>query len=87
MLKKVATTLELARMALKEGKKLAAMASSLAGSATEDYAKALKEKRVLTPVDHPDPAHCIITGTGLTIWARPRRATASTRSFRAPRRS
>ena len=66
ILKKVATTLDLARMALKEGKKLAAMASSLAGTTTEDYAKALKEKRVLTPVDHPDPAHCIITGTGLT---------------------
>ena len=66
LLKKVATTLDLARLALKEGKKLSAMASSLAGSATEDYAAALKEKRVLTPVDHPDPAHCIITGTGLT---------------------
>lgn len=66
ILKKVSTTLDLARMALKEGKKLAAMASSLAGTATEDYAKALKERRVLTPVDHPDPAHCIITGTGLT---------------------
>ena len=66
LLKKVATTLDLARLALKEGKSLSAMASSLAGTATEDYAKALKEKRVLTPVDHPDPAHCIITGTGLT---------------------
>jgi len=66
VLKKAATTLDLARLALAEGKKLAAMASSLAGTATEDYAAALKEKRVLTPVDHPDPAHCIITGTGLT---------------------
>ncbi len=66
ILKKVSTTLDLARMALKEGKKLAKMASALAGTTTEDYAKALKEKRVLTPVDHPDPAHCIITGTGLT---------------------
>ena len=66
LLKKVATTLDLAKLALKEGKSLSAMASSLAGTATEDYAKALKEKRVLTPVDHPDPAHCIITGTGLT---------------------
>jgi hypothetical protein len=66
VLKKVSTTLDLARIALKEGKKLGAMASSLAGTANEDYAAALKEKRVLTPVDHPDPAHCIITGTGLT---------------------
>ena len=66
LLKRVAATLDLARMALKEGGKLQAMARSLASSATEDYAAALKEKRVLTPVDHPDPAHCIITGTGLT---------------------
>jgi hypothetical protein len=66
ILKKVATTLELARLALKERRKLAAMASALAGTATEDYAAALDEGRVLTPVDHPDPAHCIITGTGLT---------------------
>ena len=66
LLKKVSSTLDLARLALAEGKKLAAMASSLATTATEDYAAALKEKRVLTPVDHPDPAHCIITGTGLT---------------------
>lgn len=66
LLKKAATTLDLARLALSEGVKLSAMASSLATSTTEDYAAALKEKRVLTPVDHPDPAHCIITGTGLT---------------------
>ena len=66
LLKKVATTLDLARLALKNGQKLAAAATSLAGSETEDYARALKQKRVLTPVDHPDPAHCIITGTGLT---------------------
>ena len=63
---KAKTTLDLARMALAEGKRLAAIASSLAGTATEDYAAALKEKRILNPVDHPDPAHCIITGTGLT---------------------
>ena len=66
LLKKVATTLDLARLALKNGQKLAAAATALAGSETEDYARALRQKRVLTPVDHPDPAHCIITGTGLT---------------------
>jgi hypothetical protein len=66
LLKKATTTLGLAAIALKEGKSLSAMASALASSATEDYAAALKDKRVLTPVDHQDPAHCIITGTGLT---------------------
>jgi len=40
VLKKAATTLDLARLALAEGKKLAAMASSLAGTATEGKARA-----------------------------------------------
>jgi hypothetical protein len=31
-----------------------------------DLERALKEQRVLTPVDHKDPAHVIVTGTGLT---------------------
>ena len=66
LLKKVTTTLDLASLALKEGSKLSSLAASLASTATEDYAAALKEKRVLPPVDHKDPAHCIITGTGLT---------------------
>lgn len=66
LLKKVANTRDLASLALSEGKKLAGLAAALATSASEDYAAALKEKRVLAPLDHPDPAHCIVTGTGLT---------------------
>jgi hypothetical protein len=65
-LKGVASTLSLAARAQKEGKKLLALAKSLASSKTENYAAALKEKRMLPPVTHDDPAHCIITGTGLT---------------------
>ena len=66
LLKKVTRTTELATLALKEGVKLMKAASALATAATEDYAGALKERRVLTPVDHEDPAHCMIAGTGLT---------------------
>lgn len=66
VLKKVATTLDLAGMALRHGTRLSVMAQALVSGTNEDYASALKEGRVLTPVDHPDPAHCIITGTGLT---------------------
>ena len=66
LLKKVSRTTELAALALKEGKKLAAVASGLATGGSENYGAALKERRVLVPVDHPDPAHCLITGTGLT---------------------
>jgi hypothetical protein len=66
LLKRVSTTIDLAKLAITEGQKLSATAKSLASGATENYAAALKEHRVLVPADHPDPAHCLITGTGLT---------------------
>src|SRR5690606_35462950 len=31
-----------------------------------DYAALQAEGRVLAPLHHPDPAHCLVTGTGLT---------------------
>jgi hypothetical protein len=65
-LKQVKSMVALAAHALKDGKSLSATAKALATSATEDYAAALREKRVLSPLTHDDPAHCIITGTGLT---------------------
>ena len=33
---------------------------------THDYQTLLSEMRVLPPLDHPDPAHMLISGTGLT---------------------
>ena len=66
LLKSVNSTLDLAQRALKQGTKLGKLASGMVGPASEDYAGALKEKRVLPPVTHADPAHCLITGTGLT---------------------
>jgi hypothetical protein len=30
------------------------------------YDPIIAEQRILTPLDHPDPAHCLVTGTGLT---------------------
>jgi len=66
LLKKVSRTTELAKLALQDGVKLAKAASSLASATTEDYAAAIKENRLLPPVDHEDPAHCMIAGTGLT---------------------
>ncbi len=35
------------------------------GSDVVDYGQVLEEERILLPLDHPDPAHCILSGTGL----------------------
>ena len=65
-LKGATSTLGLARMAISAGKSLQATAKAAAGTKPDSYTAALKERRVLPPVTHEDPAHCIITGTGLT---------------------
>jgi hypothetical protein len=57
----VETTLQLARRAIAEEITLASLAGSLASGAV-DIAKA----RLLAPIDHPDAAHLLVSGTGLT---------------------
>jgi hypothetical protein len=59
----VASTYELARAALAEGITLAAAAQARAGQPIDLLTG---EFELLPPVDHPDPAHCLLTGTGLT---------------------
>lgn len=66
LLRKASRTLDVAQLALAQGTSLAKAAQDLVSSVSENYAAALKEGRVLPPVDHADPAHCLITGTGLT---------------------
>jgi len=61
----VATTYELALAAIREGASLEAAARARAGGAV-DLAAAEAEGRLLAPIDHPDAAHCYVTGTGLT---------------------
>jgi hypothetical protein len=41
-------------------------AKQLASGMMEDYASIADQNRLLVPLDHPDPYHCWITGTGLT---------------------
>jgi hypothetical protein len=57
----VETVLALAERALDEGTTLAALAQSLAGDALD-----LGSLTLLAPIDHADPAHLLLTGTGLT---------------------
>ena len=58
------STYALAMAAAAQGSSLEAMAET-AGPELP-YAALLAEARVLTPLTHPDPAHCLVTGTGLT---------------------
>jgi hypothetical protein len=45
---------------------LADIVSSLADGERIDYVRLLREGRVLAPLDHPEPARFLVTGTGLT---------------------
>jgi hypothetical protein len=61
----VASTRALALAAIVQGGLVAAVEKAGLGAAV-DMAAALAEGRVLAPLDHEDPAHCYVTGTGLT---------------------
>jgi hypothetical protein len=56
-----ATTRELASQAVAEGLGLAELAGRRAGDPLD-----LSAVRLLVPIDHPDPAHLTVSGTGLT---------------------
>ena len=66
LVKGARTTLDLARQAIAEGVSLRKLIADRGVGKPVDLARALKERRVLTPIDHKDPAHVIVTGTGLT---------------------
>jgi hypothetical protein len=57
----VSSTRALAFEALEAGKTLAALASEKRGDSVD-----LSQLRLLVPIDHDDPAHLLVSGTGLT---------------------
>jgi hypothetical protein len=57
---------DLALDAIEAGRTLAQESERRAGGGVIAYESVLSEGGLLPPVDHPDPAHCIVTGTGLT---------------------
>jgi hypothetical protein len=61
-----ASTLELAKAAIARGQGLAALADASTGGSAEPFEAIACEGRLLAPIDHPDAAHCYVTGTGLT---------------------
>lgn len=60
------SVIELAQAAISAGRNLGAEVASRGPGEAVDLAAALAEGRVLLPVDHPDPCHMHLTGTGLT---------------------
>lgn len=55
-----------AGQAIARGISLAEMVAEAGIEAPVDLARALAEHRLLSPVDHADPAHIVLSGTGLT---------------------
>ncbi len=60
------TVYDLARAALEKGVHLEPMVRSLLAPATVDYDTVIHAHRILPPIDHPDPAHTLVSLTGLT---------------------
>ena len=60
------STYTLAQAAIRRGTGLAQLAASAIGATACDYLEVAGRGDLLTPLDHPDPAHCYVTGTGLT---------------------
>lgn len=62
----VASTYELASAAIQAGHSLAAQVAAAGQGAKVDVQAALATGQVLAPIDHRDPAHLLVTGTGLS---------------------
>ncbi|HLX61688.1 MAG TPA: AraD1 family protein [Planctomycetota bacterium] len=61
-----ATAYQLARAAINARVTLVDLVKRTERGASIDPAQALAEGRILSPIDHPDPAHLLVSGTGLT---------------------
>jgi hypothetical protein len=60
------TTYQVARKALDARLSLEQFVNAEPVDAPIAYADLLRDARLLPPLTHPDPAHCLVTGTGLT---------------------
>lgn len=61
-----ASILELAKAAIAAGRRLDDLVFDRGEGMVLNYPMLLADGRILPPIDHPDPAHCLVTGTGLT---------------------
>jgi hypothetical protein len=66
LVKGARTSYDLAGQAIEANETIRKLIAGRGVGKSVDLAAALKEGRVLSPLDHPDPAHLQVTGTGLT---------------------
>jgi hypothetical protein len=57
---------ELALKAIEAGASLEALVGGAASGRAESYEQLKRSLRLRPPLTHPDPAHCLVSGTGLT---------------------
>ena len=60
------TVYDIARAAIRQKTTMAAVVKKAGAKGEADPKALLAAGRVLAPIDHPDPAHLLVTGTGLT---------------------
>ena len=60
------TVYELAQEAIRTGTTLTALAGNRLSEQIEPYDEVIRSRRLLVPFDHPDPARCWVSLTGLT---------------------
>ncbi|MCJ7957652.1 MAG: FAH family protein [Pseudomonas sp.] len=66
VLRHTVSTRELALAAIRNQRSLQQEAQRRGSDPGPDYGQLLQQGRVLAPLDHEDPAHCLVSGTGLT---------------------
>ncbi|MGY2463789.1 AraD1 family protein [Vreelandella sulfidaeris] len=59
-------TYTLANRAISAGQPMSDAITAAMTDTRLDYQALVDDKRLLPPLTHPDPAHCLVTGTGLT---------------------
>jgi hypothetical protein len=57
---------DLAQSAIRAGRGLESLVRASLSNDSVDYDRVVAERRLVTPLDHPDPARCIVSLTGLT---------------------
>jgi len=66
LIDKVFSTWDLVNQAIFSGRTLEQHIAASPSTQSLSYAELLRDGRIRTPLHHPDPAHCLVSGTGLT---------------------